>query len=85
MMTKEFEDETLRRGYFRIYLHARGYAVDFYLQQGYEVFGEDFEEVGIPHKHVQKYLKKVEITSEPIIEEKVKASSLTLPDFKSWL
>jgi hypothetical protein len=84
MMTKEFEEETLRRGYNRVYLHARGYAVDFYLSQGYEVFGEDFVEVGIPHKHVQKYLKKTEDISEPKIEEEVK-TSISITDFKTWI
>lgn len=42
-MTKEFEEESARRGYSRVYLHARVVAVDFYLKQGYEVFGEEFE------------------------------------------
>ena len=42
-MTVEFEEESARRCYSRVYLHARVVAVEFYLKQGYEVFGEEFE------------------------------------------
>ena len=66
MMTIEFEAEAKRRGLKRVYLHAREKAVPFYLKLGYEVFAEDFIEVGIPHKHMQKFLKTDE---EPRIEE----------------
>ncbi len=48
------------------------------------MFGEDFVEVGIPHKHVQKYLKKTEDISEPKIEEEVK-TSISITDFKTWI
>lgn len=37
-------------------LHARDSAVDFYLQLGYEVFGEPFTEVSIPHRAMHKQL-----------------------------
>ena len=60
MMNEEFEAESLRRGYSRIYAHARGYALEFYIKLGYEAFGEPFTEVTIPHRHVQKYLKKAD-------------------------
>lgn len=63
-MTIEFEREILKRGYARIYLHAREYAVGFYEKLGYECFGEPFTEVGIPHRHMQKFLEQ-----EPKIEE----------------
>lgn len=33
----------------QIYCHAREIAIPFYLKNGYEVYGEKFEEVGIPH------------------------------------
>jgi predicted GNAT family N-acyltransferase len=55
-MTAEFEAETIRRGYKRVYLHARQYAVDFYEKLGYSTFGEPFDEVSIPHRHMQKFL-----------------------------
>ncbi len=51
-MTLEFEAEAARRGYKRIYLHAREVALDFYLKLGYEIFGEEFVEVTIPHRHM---------------------------------
>jgi predicted GNAT family N-acyltransferase len=38
-------------------LHARDSAVPFYLQLGYEIFGEPFTEVSIPHRAMQKQLK----------------------------
>lgn len=36
--------------------HARQYAVDFYKKLGFEVYGEPFEEVGIPHNHMKLVL-----------------------------
>ena len=81
LMTEEFEAEAVRRGLKRVYLHARGTAVPFYIKLGYEVFDEDFIEVGIPHKHMQKYLKREE---EPRIEEEEEKGSVK-KDFSSWL
>jgi predicted GNAT family N-acyltransferase len=37
-------------------LHARDTAVPFYLQLGYELVGEPFTEVSIPHRAMQKHL-----------------------------
>jgi len=37
-------------------LHARANVVPFYERLGYEVVGEEFEEVGIPHHHMRKSL-----------------------------
>ncbi|RYG29002.1 GNAT family N-acetyltransferase, partial [bacterium] len=37
-----------------IYLHARDTAVPFYLRLGYQIVGEPFEEVGIPHRAMRK-------------------------------
>jgi predicted GNAT family N-acyltransferase len=44
-----------------IELHARKTALDFYLKQGYEPVGVEFEEVGIPHIKMMKSLIHVEI------------------------
>ncbi|MBC9797257.1 GNAT family N-acetyltransferase [Sinomicrobium weinanense] len=33
--------------------HSRAYAVNFYKKLGFEVYGEPFEEVGIPHNHMK--------------------------------
>jgi ribosomal protein S18 acetylase RimI-like enzyme len=56
-MTIEFEAETLRRGFSRIYMHARVDALGFYEKMGYKAFGEEFDEATIVHRHVQKFLK----------------------------
>ncbi len=81
-MTEEFESEAKRRGLKRVYMHARGSAVPFYERQGYEIFGEDFIEVGIPHKHMQKYLK---LNDEPRIEEEKHTKFEKTKEFNSWL
>ncbi len=39
-----------------IILHARETAVEFYLKLGYEVYGEPFIEVGIPHRNMRKFI-----------------------------
>lgn len=36
--------------------HAREYAADFYLKLGYEITGDRFTEVGIPHRFMEKRL-----------------------------
>ncbi len=50
--------ETLaqRQGVKQIELHARTTAVPFYLALGYEIEGEPFEEVSIPHRKMSKRL-----------------------------
>jgi len=37
-------------------LHARETAVSFYTELGYEVFGEPFVEVTVPHRKMRKTL-----------------------------
>lgn len=56
----------------------------FYLKLGYEVFDEDFIEVGIPHKHMQKFMK-VKEDEEPRIEEEETKGPVSNKDFNSWL
>lgn len=43
-------------GFSEMVLHARDTAVPFYLRLGYEVVGEPFEEVSIPHLAMRKSL-----------------------------
>jgi ribosomal protein S18 acetylase RimI-like enzyme len=50
------EDFARQRGFSRITLHARDTAVAFYEKLGYELVGEPFEEVTIPHQEMQKQL-----------------------------
>ena len=43
-------------GFLRMELNARKGAIKFYLQQNYFIEGEEFYEVGIPHKKMYKDL-----------------------------
>jgi len=42
--------------YKRIKLHARNGVIGFYKKNGYIPFDEPFEEIGIPHQKMEKYL-----------------------------
>jgi len=55
-MVAESEAEARRRGFATMILHARATAVPFYLKLGYALVGEPFEEVGIPHRGMEKAL-----------------------------
>jgi ribosomal protein S18 acetylase RimI-like enzyme len=44
------------RGYRRITMHARKSATGFYEKLGYTVYGEEFEEVTLPHVVMEKKL-----------------------------
>lgn len=50
------EQQARQSGYSRMILHARETAVPFYLKLGYELVGEPFIEVTIPHRLMQKSL-----------------------------
>ncbi|HSI72957.1 MAG TPA: GNAT family N-acetyltransferase [Fimbriimonas sp.] len=50
------EELARERGYALITLHARDLAVPFYLRLGYEIEGDPFEEVTIPHVKMIKRL-----------------------------
>ena len=52
------EDFSKERGFKRITLHARENAVPFYLKQSYEVIGDTFVEVGLPHFKMEKVISK---------------------------
>jgi predicted GNAT family N-acyltransferase len=49
-----FEAYLLNLGFQGFILHARKTASGFYLNMGYEIIGEEFEEVGIPHFRMSK-------------------------------
>lgn len=46
-----------QNGYREIMLHARDTAVPFYLKLGYELRGEEFIEVTIPHREMFKVIR----------------------------
>ena len=38
--------------YERIFLHAQTHALDFYARSGFEAFGPEFDDAGIPHREM---------------------------------
>lgn len=55
-LVKAAEREALKRGAARMVLHARETAIPFYLRLGYDLEGEPFTEVGLPHRKMIKLL-----------------------------
>jgi N-acetylglutamate synthase-like GNAT family acetyltransferase len=51
------EKKALEQGYSILMMHARNTALDFYRKCGYEVKGNEFIEVTVPHHHMEKMLK----------------------------
>ena len=49
-----FEAYLLNLGFQEFVLHARQVAFGFYLNMGYRIVGEEFQEVGIPHYKMLK-------------------------------
>jgi ribosomal protein S18 acetylase RimI-like enzyme len=52
-LVRALEAEVAKRGFRTVTLHARETAVGFYARLGYQVVGEPFVEVGIPHRHMR--------------------------------
>lgn len=61
-LVKALEAEAARRGIRRIVLHARASALGFYERLGYTCVGDAFEEVGLPHRRMEKVLPDGEMT-----------------------
>jgi predicted GNAT family N-acyltransferase len=55
-MIQASEDWAVQAGFAEIVLHARANVVPMYEKLGYEVIGEPFEEVTIPHRKMRKSL-----------------------------
>jgi predicted GNAT family N-acyltransferase len=51
------EDLIISKGFSKIILNARKVALPFYLKSGYEIQGDEFQEVGIPHFKMSKIVK----------------------------
>lgn len=49
MVVKEAIKQLEKKGYPNILIHAQSYAAPFYEKLGFEAFGKEFMEVGIPH------------------------------------
>ena len=56
LMVTESERIACELGFSQMILHARDVAVEFYRRLGYEAEGEEFIEVSIPHRFMQKSL-----------------------------
>ena len=48
--------EASGRGATRAVLHAQVHAIDFYARAGFTVFGDEFDEAGIPHRQMERAL-----------------------------
>lgn len=55
-LMREIEQTLSERGIIRVILHSRVSACDFYQKLGYLIGGEEFEEVGLPHRRMSKQL-----------------------------
>jgi predicted GNAT family N-acyltransferase len=53
---ERLEAEARRRGMNGIVLHAQVHAHKFYVKHGYQSFGPEFEEAGMPHVQMRKLL-----------------------------
>ena len=53
-LVRALERDVKARGFEEITLHARGEKIGFYERLGYEVYGDPFVEVGIPHRHMRR-------------------------------
>jgi ribosomal protein S18 acetylase RimI-like enzyme len=56
IMVEESERVGASMGFSEMYLHARDHAIGFYERLGYQVEGEEFVEVTIPHRRMRKPL-----------------------------
>ena len=55
-LVRHLEEALRERGYVRVHLHARAGVVPFYERLGYRTYGEPFDEVGIPHRTMERQL-----------------------------
>jgi predicted GNAT family N-acyltransferase len=56
-IVRSAEQEAIKRGYTILMMHARKVALGFYQKCGYEIKGEEFIEVTIPHYYMEKRLQ----------------------------
>ncbi|MET6999718.1 GNAT family N-acetyltransferase [Chitinophaga defluvii] len=50
------EQQAITNGFNRLVMHARKEATGFYQKLGYEIYGQEFMEVGIAHYEMKKLL-----------------------------
>lgn len=56
LLVKDLIDFSKNTGILEIQIHSRSDIIPFYSHLGFEVYGEEFEEVGIKHRHMRKLL-----------------------------
>ena len=57
LLVDDAEQKAAKMGFSAINLHARKTAVQFYKRLGYKPTGEEFSEIGIPHRAMTKTIK----------------------------
>ncbi|WP_371529682.1 GNAT family N-acetyltransferase [Streptomyces sp. NBC_01283] len=55
-LVRAIEDTARARGLTAVDLHAQTHALGFYERLGYEVYGPEFPDAGIPHRAMRKAL-----------------------------
>lgn len=55
-MVEAIEVQAAARGLRCVYLGAQTHAVRFYERLGYAIFGEEFDDAGLPHRHMWRRL-----------------------------
>ncbi|MFE0174881.1 GNAT family N-acetyltransferase [Streptomyces sp. NPDC059002] len=55
-LVRAIEDTARARGLTAVDLHAQTHALGFYERLGYEVYGPEFPDAGIPHRAMRKSL-----------------------------
>ncbi|MEW2525182.1 GNAT family N-acetyltransferase [Streptomyces sp. NPDC047071] len=56
-LVRAIEDAARERGLGAVDLHAQTHALGFYERLGYEVYGPEFPDAGIPHRAMRKALR----------------------------
>lgn len=51
------EEVAKEKGFKTLMMHARNPVIDFYKKCGYEIFGDEFFEVGMGHREMRKELR----------------------------
>lgn len=56
MLVKELAAFAGKEGVSQIQIHSREDVTNFYKALGFELYGEPFEEVGVKHRHMRKFI-----------------------------
>ncbi len=56
LLVRAVEDRATERGLRLVYLGAQTHALGFYERLGYHAYGEQFDDAGLPHRHMLRLL-----------------------------